>query len=300
MTTKISDLRPMTMGEVLDRSFQVLRRHFGPLFVTALIGIVPLLGIYLTAIPSTATVTPGFSPAMATMLFVLYILLLLTMAISWGAVTQEVDQAVKEEAVSVMDGLRHGMKAFFRVVGFWIMAYLAVLAVFLPALLAAAVVMAVAGFLFGESALAGIVGFVAAGAAFLVAGFVWAPIGFLGLPAVMIEGLGPIKALRRAHELGKGGRIRVGVTALAAWIIMILPTIGLSFAMGLGFAAFDPTVAGTASTTQLYLYQVVSFLVTGLTTPFMVAAMVFMYYDRRVRREGYDVEVVSEPVPRTV
>ena len=298
--TKIPDLRPMAMGEVLDRSFQVLRRHLGPLFVTALIGIVPLLGIYLTAIPSTATVTPDFGPAMATVFFVLYILLLLTMAVSWGAVTREVDRAVQGEPVSVMDGLRHGLKAFFRVVGFWIMAYLAILAVFLPALLAAGVVMAIAGFLFGESVLGGLIGFVAAAVAFTAAGFVWAPIGFLGLPAVMIEGLGPVKALRRAHELGKGGRVRVGVTALVAWVIMALPTLGLSFAMGLGFAAFDPTIAGTASTTQLYLYQVASFLVTGLTTPFMVATMVFMYYDRRVRREGYDVEVVSEPVPHTV
>ena len=156
--------------------------------------------------------------------------------------------------------------------------------------------MAVAGAILGESVAAIVVMVLVGGAALLGAALLWAPVAFLGLPAVILEGLGPVKAVRRATELGKGGRLRVTATALVAWIIMVLPTVGLSFLLGLGLSIWDPMAVGTASATQMYLYQVISFLVTGLTTPFMVAAMVFTYYDRRVRREGYDVELVSESI----
>lgn len=292
---RFSDLRPMTIGEVLDRSFQVLRRHVGPLFATAVLGILPMLGIYLSMTSYSAAPTPQGGAAAATLFGVFYLLMLLTTAVSWGALTRDVDRAIQRQAVSFTDGLTHGLRAFFRIIGFWIMAYLAGLVILVPAVLAAGVVVAVVVAVLGQSVLAGVIGFTVGAAVFVGAGLVWAPIGFMGLPAMIVEGLGPIKAVRRAHDLGKGGRLRVAATAFVAWIIMMLPTLGLSFVLGLGLAVWDPTASGTSSSVQLYVYQAVSFLVTGLTTPFMVAAMVFTYYDRRVRREGYDVELAAEP-----
>jgi hypothetical protein len=296
--TNISDLRPMSMGEVLDRSFQVLRRHLGTLFLTALVGILPLLGIYLSAIPYSST-SAGASGAAAALFGFFYLLMFLTTAVAWGALTRDVDQAVHGRSVGFKEGLVRGFKAFFRIVAYWIMAYLAAVALLFPALFVAGIAMVAAGGALGGSVLAI---FLAGGVVVVVAGaalLVWAPIGFLGLPVLIVEGLGPIRAVRRAHALGKGGRIRVAATAFTAWVIMMLPTIGLSFMLGLGLALFDPTAAGTSTSTQLYFYQVFSFLITGVTTPFMVAAMVFTYYDRRVRREGYDVELASESLSQT-
>lgn len=293
-----SDLRPMTMGEVLDRSFQVLRRHLGTLFLTALVGILPLLGIYLSAIPYSSA-TAGASGAAAALFGFFYLLMFLTAAVSWGALTRDVDQAAHGRSVGVKDGLARGFRAFFRIVGYWIMAYLAAVGILMPMIFIAGIVLAVAGGALGQSVLAVVLVGGATVALLGAAVLFWAPIGFLGLPALMVEHLGPIKAVRRAHSLGKGGRFRVAATAFTAWLIMMLPTVGLSFLLGLGLAVFDPTAAGTSTSTQLYFYQVFSFLITGVTTPFMVAAMVFTYYDRRVRREGYDVELASESLSQT-
>jgi hypothetical protein len=227
MTTR--DLRPMALGEVLDRSFQVLRHHIGTLFVTAIVGTAPLLLLYLGVGLPYGTAMPADPPgAVGILMFAVILGFVLTAAVSWAALTREVDQTVTGGPVSFADGMRHGLRAFFRVLG-------------------------------------------------LV-----------------------IAAVKRAHTLGKGGRVRIVATAFVSWLLMMLPTIGLPFVLGMGFDIWTTDTVGTIPATQLYVYQAVSFLVGGLTTPFMVAVMVFTYYDRRVRREGYDVELVSESIPQSV
>ncbi|MFW5947672.1 MAG: hypothetical protein ACOCUW_04190 [Gemmatimonadota bacterium] len=297
--TGFTDLRPMTVGEILDRSFQVLRQHVGTLFVTALIGILPLLGLYLTMAPYAGAVSPEAMAAMTTLFLVFYLLILMTTAVSWGALTRDVNRVVRGEPVSLTDGLRHGLRAFFRIAGLWLLVTLAAVGAFLVPVLGAAIVLVGVSVIVGEGVLAGLLTFGLVLAALAIGLLLWAPVAFMGLPALMVEGLGPLRSLRRAHELGKGGRLRVTVTAFVAWLIVTLPAIGVPFLLGIGAALWDPAAAGTATATQLYLYQAISFLVTGLTTPFMVAVMVFTYYDRRVRREGYDVELVAESIPTT-
>lgn len=295
------DLRPMAVGEVLDRSFQVLRRHVGTLFVTAVLGTAPLLLIYLTAgVPYGASIGGDPAPAVGMLMVLMLVLFVLTAAVSWAALTREVDQTVTGGTVSFADGLKHGLRWFPRVVALVILVYLTGALVMIPAALVGAAVGA-AGMLFlGEGAIAVTLTFALMVAVLVLAGLLWAPMAFMSLPALIAEGTGPIRALKRAHGLGKGGRVRVVATALVAWIVMMLPTLGIPFLLGMGMDLWTPDGAGTIPATQFYLYQAISFLVGGLTTPFMVAVMVFTYYDRRVRREGYDMELVSESIPQSI
>lgn len=299
MTTR--EIRPMTMGEVLDRSFQMLRRHVGTLFVTAVLGTAPLLVLYLTlGTAGTPVLSDAEMAAMSGTLILAFLLFLVTGTISWAALTRQVDRGVEGEPVTLGDGLRTGVRAFFRVLFYVILMYLAGMVIVLPITLALFAVATVAGGLLGSEIAAGVLAFLGFGAGLLLAALVWAPMAFLGLPALISEGIGPIAALKRAHELGKGGRFRIVATAVVAWLVMMLPTIGLPFIFGFGMAFWSPESAGTVPATQLYLYQAVTFLVGGLTTPFLVAVMVHTYYDRRVRREGYDVELASEAIPQGV
>lgn len=291
-------LRPMGLGEVLDRSFQVLRGHLGTLFITTLIGMAPLLVIYLSmGVPMGGALPEEELAAMGGLMFVSFLVFLVTVTVAWAALTRQVDQAVEGGAVSLADGARFGARNFLKVVALVLLVYLASAGLLLPAGIAAAAV-GMAGSLFLSEAVATVLIAALLVAAFAVAGLLWAPLAFLSLPAMVAEGLGPIQALRRAHRLGKGGRLRVVATAVVASLVMMLPTIGLPFLFGFGTEFWMGAGAGTASALQLYLYQAVTFAVGGLTTPFMVAVMVFTYYDRRVRREGYDVELASEAIPQ--
>lgn len=288
-------LRPMGIGEVLDRSFQVLRSHFGVLVGTALAGMSPLLLLYLAmGVPyGTAAPGPDASPAMVLALVALFALMGLATAVVWAALTHQVDRAAAGEAVTVGAGLRKGIGSLLRLVGAGIMVYLALLGVMIPAVLIGFAGAGIAGALLGTGVAAGLVTAVAFGVPGAIAIVVWSALAFLIVPAVVLDGLGPIRALRRANQLAKGGRIRVFATAILAWLVVMLPAVGLPFMLGIGMAVWDPQAAGQMSTLQLYLYQALSFGVSALTTPFLAAAMVYTYYDRRVRREGYDVELAS-------
>ena len=295
--TTTHDIRPMTVGEVLDRSFQVLRRHLGTLFVTALLGVAPMVLMYASiGVPYGGTMTETPSAGAGVMALVLLVLAMVGTVVSWAALTHQVGRAAEGGAVSFGDGVSRGLRTFFRVVGYWLSAYVMALVIMVPAVLAVVLVAGVLGAVLGNGLvsvlLTVVLGLVIGGAALLL----WAPMGFLGMPAMILEGLGPIKAIKRAHALGKGARGRIMGTAVLAWILMMLPSLGMGFFLGLGAAVFDPTAAATATTTQYYLYQAATLLAAGLTTPFMVAAMVYSYYDRRVRREGLDVERASASI----
>lgn len=295
------EIRALGIGEVLDRSFQVLRRHFGTLVTTALVGLAPLLLLYIVmGVPYGATVS-GADPStgMAMMMLLLSLLMIVGMAVVWSGLTHQVDRAVNGGVVDVGDGLRTGLRNFLRVLGMGILLYLALLGLLIPVGILAGVAAA-----FGAGASPGPLGsvllFLAVAVPGTIALAVWAALAFLILPAMVIEDVGPIRALRRANALAKGGRVRICITAFLTWLVVVLPSVGVPFLMGAGAALWDPMVAGSMSTIQLYLYQTVAFGVSAVTTPFMVAAMVFTYYDRRVRREGYDVELASSSIAAAV
>ncbi|NIP78019.1 MAG: hypothetical protein GWM90_01975 [Gemmatimonadetes bacterium] len=293
------DMRPMGMGEVLDRSFQLLRRHLGTLFVTAVLGLAPLLVMYLSlGFPSGAAMSQDQVASMGGLVIVLMLVSLVTMTVSWAALTRQLDHAASGGPVSLADGLRYGGRAFFRVAGLGILIYAVGAALLIPAGMVAALFGGGASVFLGEGVLGVGITIAALVAAFAAAALLWAPMAFISLPALVGEGRGPIGALRRAHGLGKGGRWRIVATALLAWIVMMLPTVGIPFLFGFGMEMWTTGGVGTVTGTQLYLYQAVTFAVGGLTTPFMVAVMVLTYYDRRVRREGYDVELASEAIPQ--
>lgn len=294
------EMRPMGVGEVLDRSFQTLRRHFGVLFATSVIGLSPILLLYLVMgnpgmMVSPETGMPTFSPTF----FVLMLAGMLMGAVLWAALTAEVDGDATGGPVTVGDGLGTGFRMLLRMIGAGILVYLAALGLLIPVGIVAFLVSLV-GALIGSTVVMTVLmglGFAVPG---VVAGVVWLSLTFLIAPALVIEKLGPVKALRRANELAKGGRLRVCATSILAYLVMLLPTLGLPFVLGMGAMLWSPQAAGQVSTIQLYIYEVVMIGVSAITTPFMVAAMVFTYYDRRVRREGFDVELASESVEASV
>jgi hypothetical protein len=289
----VPQIQPMGVGEILDRSFQVLRQHVGPLFITALIGTAPYVILLAGAMTPASVDGAAESVAGGFIIMGALLLLFLTTAIVWGALAHQVEAALAGRPVTVGDGLRSGVRHMWRLIGAGLGAYFLLMAVIVPGIL-----IGFAAAFVGEAVLGGGVGaMVFTAIAFLVplalAAVFWTALTFLVLPAVVIEGAGPIKGLVRGNRLAKGGRLRVFLTALVSYVVIVLPTLGLPFLFGVGAEFWAPEVAGTVASTRLYLANGAVFLAGGVTTPFLVAVMVHSYYDRRVRREGYDVELMS-------
>lgn len=110
----------------------------------------------------------------------------------------------------------------------------------------------------------------------------------LAIPALLIERIGPVEALQRSNTLVKGKTGMVLLTFIVVYIITAIIGGVLTFPFSAGGGAIGD-VAGAVLTT---LGQMVSSLVTNAL---IGVAIVLVYFDRRVRNEGYDLtELAAE------
>lgn len=287
-------LHPMSMAEVLDRSFQVYRRHFTAMFVVALLTFLPMGFLYMSVgVPAEG------GPAASSLagLVVVAVIALPVTALGWSALADVAHRGVVGGTPGPGAALRNGLRATARALGFGVIAYLllvvSVLVMAVPA--GIAMVGVGAGVQRGSTFMIALVAlsFLAVLALGLVLLTWWGALVTLALPVVVVEGAGPLRTFRRANELAKGARARIVTVGFLAWLVVMLPTVGVLLLFGLGSTLWDPAALGTLTTAEVYLQNALMSLAGVLTTPFLVASMVLLYVDRRIRREGYDVELAS-------
>jgi|SRR5262245_27366530 len=110
---------------------------------------------------------------------------------------------------------------------------------------------------------------------------------------VVLEGRSGVAALKRSKQLGDGSHWRnVGLLLLLTIILMVIGiVIGavLGGVLGLFFPnLFETWIFRTLMTT----------LQTGFNLPITFISFVLVYYDRRVRKEGYDAKALAEDLAR--
>src|SRR3954471_8471820 len=102
-----SQLRPLSIGELLDGGFTLYRRHFPSLVLISLITALPiiLLNILLGVIDLAGS--PGEDPASGTVFRSLLVILVATTValVSWGALTYYLSRAYLGLAVTPRDAL---------------------------------------------------------------------------------------------------------------------------------------------------------------------------------------------------
>ena len=128
---------------------------------------------------------------------------------------------------------------------------------------------------------------------------------FFALHAYAVEGKGPGKALGRSKGLvsGYGGRVFncLFLLALIAWVISLGVSFPLSYLVS-NVLHITPGAqslyGGAAGAGRSAEQQVVTLITQGLAhlvlIPFLVCVATVLYYDLRVRKEGFDIELLAD------
>ncbi len=123
----------------------------------------------------------------------------------------------------------------------------------------------------------------------ILAGVLW--IWWVFIPqTVVLEGEGGISAMKRSKYLVKGSFIKAFVLVALVFIAVVLITEIASFSIFKLLSLlgqYGDLLAGGASTG-------LSNVIPILLEPFRIAAMTLLYYDFRIRKEGFDVEIMAE------
>lgn len=113
----------------------------------------------------------------------------------------------------------------------------------------------------------------------------------VAVPVVVVEGHRPAAALRRAFEIVRGSWLRVSGIALVILLVMI----GLGLLVQIPFALASYIAAPEGASALGSLFRFAGGLLVGVVTlPVATIAFTLLYYDLRVRMEGYDLNALSQ------
>lgn len=144
-------------------------------------------------------------------------------------------------------------------------------------------------------------------------GFIWMPLVYafecLAVPAILVEGLGVRDAAKRSRVLMKAvGRQPGGLQYVFnayGMIFLLLFFLGMGLSASLGLSALFESGAGMMELAgrNEVIAQILSILPVFLAVWFLVPVWATMttilYFERRVRLEGYDIETLGRDVGRT-
>lgn len=103
---------------------------------------------------------------------------------------------------------------------------------------------------------------------------------------VVLEPLdGAFDSFGRSWELTRGLKLKVFLVALVAFIIFYGPIIGIGATAG-ALSLSDPE--------QSKVLSVILALLPIVLTPLLSCVFTLLYYDLRIRREGFDLQVLSQ------
>ena len=110
----------------------------------------------------------------------------------------------------------------------------------------------------------------------------------VAIPALILETTNISGAVGRSVTLVKNHFFRVLGVVIAAQVLNLVVSLGLSTAIGLLVRTGDNTTAAILG------QGVASAVAATLTTPYVAAVVVVLYFDLRIRGEAYDVQLLMQ------
>jgi hypothetical protein len=271
------DLRPLSLGEILDRTFTLFRGSFW-LFMgisaipRVLTLILSLAQIFLLlplgfggigqrgSAPPTEAVLRGLM-AFSALAFLSFVVGLLVVLLTQGATVTAVSELYLGRSITIADSFRRIRGDLGTLLGVLILSGLAI----------------IAGFIF-----------------LIIPGFYLMCRLLVGVPAALAEKIGPTEAFERSFSLTSDNAGRAFVILLLYFalsmggaMLFVLP-----FEIGVFMARGNPsmTMFWTA------MMQVGGFIASVFVTPILTIASAVFYYDLRVRKEAFDLQMLMSPL----
>ncbi len=295
-------LRPLGVGDVLDRTFTVYRSK--PLvfiglsaiwyLLLVLVFVVLAVAIFAGALAAfsrqTATPSPdqiaGALAGIIGFVIVAVIFAILLFSAQSAALVHAAARRYLAKDVAIGEAFRAGLSASARLFIAGVLVFLAILGVWAVLLIAAALTNQ--GLAFVVAVLAGIVATAYLGCSWLVAPVI-----------VVVEKMGPIAALGRAWRLSAGSRWRIfGIQVLLFILNLVLSLLIGGIFGGFAAAGGQSGTPGTFGTTNV-IQTLVNLASTIIWAPVEWIAFTVLYYDLRVRKEAFDLQLAAEALPQS-
>src|SRR5579884_252508 len=287
-------LRPLSLGELLDRTFSLYKENFllflGVMVWPSLVAIAVALlnlGIQSFAVrPKGPTVGFFMIGAVGGGFLLLIIVHWIAYAVALGATTFAVADVYLGQSATIAGSYRKMRGHTWRLMKLlgWIGLVLFVV------MLVSAIVISIA------AALGAMIGGVAIVILLplMIVWFMWLALRYsVAVPALMVEDLKAAAAADRSERLMKGNFIR------AFLLLLLMGIINLGTAavfQGPFFAAaIMMSTRGQPSRWMLGLSSVFGGLGGALAAPLVIIGLVLLYFDIRVRKEAFDLQLLMGP-----
>jgi hypothetical protein len=278
-------LRPLSMGEMLDHAFGLFRQLFVPLVVVQVItsSLPLLLNLYSAASETTSTLR-----SLGT-----YLVAFVLGSLASAATAYIISENYLGRPLGAGDALRRAIPRIGDVMLLSLGVGFVVIIAALPALLVIGAGSAFAA-LGGTGGATGAVGggllLILVGLALLVIPFAVFSGLSIATPSLVLEHVSAGRAMSRSWQLTKGFRLRIIGLLFVVMVIVLIPM----FALGILGGMF-----GTGeSRSMTVLFTAIIGVVSLIITPLLYCVLTLLYYDLRVRKEGYDLEVLASELPR--
>lgn len=317
-----SQLRPMAIRDLLDAAFQLYRRHFVTFFGIAALPMIPLaiLQFYVQAylggnmfeemmgLPSSPPIGGASIFDMLpwrTMIvyyaatFGLAILqVLIVQGLITGALAHAIANSYLGRPLTILEAYGFGLSKYLSLIAVALLLFFGTL--LLALLLLGVPSAALIGLSNTASPSAG-VGLALLASVVLIGAIVLLVLALiffsikllLSTQAIVLEGHGPIAAMKRSWHLVSGSFWRTLLIVLLMGVIVYLlsgiPATVVSFAL---------TLANPTAPDQMMRNQAIATLFGQLgqilVMPLQLGLFTLLYYDLRVRKEGFDLEIMAQ------
>jgi hypothetical protein len=266
-------LRPLEIGDLLDETFRMYRRHFllfAGLSVILSIPSAALSGFFsyafLNGIVQQAN-TVGQAPTfnfnfLGTTLVAAVVVLLVTIVLLpffYGAVTFAACESALGRPVSALGVLNGVRRNYFQLLGYWLLISLMfILFCLLPL-------------------------------------WIWIWVSWVTvMPIMFIENVGLGAAMDRSRRLVEGRWWRTFLVVFLIFIIIYAVRIALGAFIALGQGLLQLVIA---TPVVIFISGATGVIIDSLVNPIPQIAIVLIYFDLRVRREGLDLFQLAQGLP---
>jgi hypothetical protein len=306
-----TSIRPLTLGEILDRTAQLYRTNFllfAGIFAcyAGVLMVLNLAQLGLTAWIKVSHIGLGLRIGLFGVTALRMLIIVAFAAASMAAINRAVAWVHLGQPASIASAYKSTLPRLGRYV--WL-SIIVDFMIFWPLLIlagiAGVVIIAVPGIMSGKVDASNPSTLAAAGLGFgLVAVLMLPWIGYavwmglrysLAVPCCVLEDLKARAAIKRSIELSKGARERIFVLFLLVLVVQMgLTMLTQSFLFVLAFKH-----PGQIGVVPQAISQIIAFFTNTFLGPILATGVTVFYYDQRVRKEGFDIEWMMQAAGMT-